>query len=87
MLKCRWNKFFNIPLVREIFSQYLFPFVNFRFEIFLLFNRIEGREVVRFDLPQWSKVEHLKLPKLSSDVYVARLVSTKNSANVKFFVE
>jgi hypothetical protein len=49
-------------------------------------NNIDGREVARYSLPQWSSVQHVKLPKLAAGVYVARLVNEKASANVKFSV-
>jgi hypothetical protein len=32
-------------------------------------------------------VQHLKLPKLSSGVYLARLISNRTTAKVKFFIE
>jgi hypothetical protein len=54
-----------------------------------VFN-VNGQEVARFSLPQWSSVQRLKLPKLASGVYMARL-SVPNSqlatASVKFVVE
>ncbi|MCX6291605.1 MAG: hypothetical protein NT126_07550 [Bacteroidetes bacterium] len=53
----------------------------------LILNNIEGQEVARFHLPQWSSVQHLKLPKLSGGVYLARLLGNHISANVKFNVE
>ncbi len=53
----------------------------------LIINNIEGKEVISYNLPQWSSVQHLKLPKLSGGIYIARLLSNKSSADVKFFVE
>ncbi|MCX6290300.1 MAG: T9SS type A sorting domain-containing protein, partial [Bacteroidetes bacterium] len=53
----------------------------------IVINNIEGKEVARYQLPQWSSVQHLKLPKLSGGVYLARLISNRTSANVKFLVE
>ncbi len=54
---------------------------------FLVINNSEGKEVARYELPQWSSVQHLKLPELSAGVYLARLISDKSVAGVKFFVE
>ncbi len=54
---------------------------------FLIINNTEGKEVARYELPLWSSVQHLKLPKLSSGVYVARLVGKSALGNVKFLVE
>ena len=53
----------------------------------LIINNTEGKEVACYSLPQWSSVQHLKLPKLSGGVYLARLVGSKTIADVKFFVE
>lgn len=53
----------------------------------IVINNIERKEVARYYLPLWSSVQHVKLPKLSSGIYLARLLSNKSSANVKFFVE
>ena len=54
---------------------------------FIILNSIEGKELARYQLPQWSSVQHVRLPKFSGGVYIARLMSTKNSANVKFIVK
>jgi hypothetical protein len=54
---------------------------------FLVVNNTEGKEVIHYELPQWSSVQHLKLPKLSSGIYLARIVSKNVSGNAKFIVE
>jgi hypothetical protein len=50
---------------------------------------INGKEVTRYALPQWSTTQKIKLPELSSGVYVARLISNSQHqiSNVKFVVE
>ena len=48
---------------------------------------IEGKEVAHYSLPQWSSVQHLKLPELSSGIYLARFLSGDFSATVKFVKE
>ena len=48
---------------------------------------IEGKEVAKYNLPQWSSVQHLKLPKLSAGVYLARLTQGKVVADTKFLKE
>jgi hypothetical protein len=53
----------------------------------IVINDINGREVARYALPQWSSVQHLKLPQLSSGIYIARLTGGEAAANVKFVVE
>ncbi|MCX6290572.1 MAG: T9SS type A sorting domain-containing protein, partial [Bacteroidetes bacterium] len=52
----------------------------------IVINNMEGKEVVRYQLPQWSSVQHFKLPEFSRGIYLARLMSNHASANVKFFV-
>jgi hypothetical protein len=54
---------------------------------FISIINLEGKEVVRYQLPQWSSVQHLKLPKLSGGLYLARLVGNRTSGSVKFIVE
>ncbi|MCX6290297.1 MAG: hypothetical protein NT126_00865 [Bacteroidetes bacterium] len=53
----------------------------------IVINDIEGKEIVRYHIPQWSSIQHLKLPKLSGGVYLARLLGNHTSANLKFFIE
>lgn len=48
---------------------------------------IEGKEVVQYHLPQWSSIQHLKLPKLSGGIYLARLVQGDVISEVKFIKE
>jgi len=56
---------------------------------------IEGKEVATYRLPQWSSVQHVKLPKLANGVYLAQMLNAQTSepgnvnstANVKFIVE
>jgi hypothetical protein len=51
-----------------------------------IFN-IDGKKVVEYHLPQWSSIQHIKLPKLSRGIYLARLISGSVTGNVKFVVE
>ncbi len=51
-----------------------------------IFN-IDGKNVAEFHLPQWSSVQHVKLPKLSSGIYLARFASKMITENIKFVVE
>lgn len=53
---------------------------------FLIINSTEGKEVARYELPQWSTVQHLKLPKLVDGVYIARIMNGKFETNTKFVV-
>ena len=53
----------------------------------LIIDNTEGREMIRYNLPQWNSVQHLKLPKLSSGIYLARLIGSKVVGDVKFLVE
>ena len=53
----------------------------------IVINDMEGKEVLRYLLPQWSSVQHIKLPKLSGGIYMARLISNNSEADVKFLVE
>jgi hypothetical protein len=55
----------------------------------IVINDVNGREVMRYTLPQWSSTETLKLPQVAKGVYVARLISDSRFAvaNVKFVVE
>ncbi len=54
---------------------------------FVVINNTEGKEVTRCELPQWSSIQHLTLPKLSTGVYIARFLNAKFESNVKFVVE
>jgi len=50
----------------------------------------EGKEVVSYGLPQWSSVQHVKLPKLAKGVYLARLLTPNSklqTPNIKFLVQ
>ncbi|MCX6292011.1 MAG: T9SS type A sorting domain-containing protein [Bacteroidetes bacterium] len=53
----------------------------------IIINDIDGKEIVQYRLPQWSSVQHVKLPALSGGIYLARLLGNHTSANVKFLVE
>ncbi|MCX6291333.1 MAG: T9SS type A sorting domain-containing protein, partial [Bacteroidetes bacterium] len=75
---------FPNPVVND---EVTFTYNVLKESVLLILNNIEGQEVARFHLPQWSSVQHLKLPKLSSGIYLARLLGNHTSANVKFFVE
>jgi hypothetical protein len=48
---------------------------------------IEGKEVMHYTIPQWSSVQHLKLPKFSNGIYMARLTQGKKISSVKFLKE
>jgi len=48
---------------------------------------IEGKEVAHYIIPQWSSVQHLKLPKMTGGVYMARLTQGNAVANTKFLKE
>jgi hypothetical protein len=54
--------------------------------IISVFN-IDGKEVAKYKLPQWSSLQHFRLPALSSGIYLARLTSKSIAENVKFVVE
>lgn len=51
-----------------------------------IFN-IDGKKVAEYHLPQWSSIQHLKIPQLASGIYLARLSSNSKTGNVKFVVE
>jgi hypothetical protein len=68
-------------------SEITFTYPSFGSPSEIVINNIDGKEVVRYALPLWSTVQHLKLPKLAAGVYVARLVGGRESANVKFVVQ
>jgi len=53
----------------------------------IIINNINGAVVAKYDLPQWSSVQHIKLPKLALGVYIARLISDHTVGNVKFVIE
>jgi hypothetical protein len=55
----------------------------------IVINDINGKEMVRYALPQWSSVHKVKLPEMSRGVYVARLLIPNSQfpiPNVKFVV-
>jgi len=54
--------------------------------IILLFN-LDGKEVAKYYLPQWSSMQHVKLPKVASGVYLARLEMNGEYFDVKFIVD
>jgi hypothetical protein len=54
--------------------------------IITIYN-VEGKEVAHYSLPQWSSVQHLKLPELASGLYLARLVQGMDVGSVKFLKE
>ena len=53
----------------------------------IIINNIDGEEIVHYVLPQWSSVQHVRLPEISSGIYLARRISEHISVNVKFLVE
>jgi hypothetical protein len=56
----------------------------------IIINDINGREVMRYALPQWSSIQTLKLPQMARGMYVARLLIPDSQfpiPNVKFVVE
>jgi hypothetical protein len=55
----------------------------------IIINDVNGREVIRYSLSQWSSTQTIKLPQMVSGVYVARLISNFQFpiSNVKFVVE
>jgi hypothetical protein len=53
----------------------------------LLINNTEGKEVFRYELPCWSSIQHVRIPKLSGGIYLTRFISKGFSANVKFLVQ
>jgi hypothetical protein len=53
----------------------------------LLINNIEGKQMARYTLPQWSSFQKIKLPVLSPGIYIARLQNERVNTNVKFVVE
>lgn len=69
------------------YEEITFAYPSTREHSIIIIYNIEGNEVARYLLPQWSSVQHVTLPKLSSGVYLARLISNRVSGNVKFFVE
>lgn len=54
---------------------------------FIIVNNADGKEVARYGLPQWSSVQHFKLPKLSTGIYVARFLNKKFQSSLKLIVE
>jgi hypothetical protein len=53
----------------------------------IIINDINGREIARYALPQWSSTQTVKLPQMAAGIYIARLTGEKEDANVKFVVE
>jgi hypothetical protein len=55
----------------------------------IIINDINGKEIIRYRLPQWSTTQTVKLPNISAGVYIARLISNEQFqiSNVKFVVE
>jgi hypothetical protein len=56
----------------------------------IIINDINGREVMHYNLPQWSSTQTLKLPQMARGIYVARLLIPNSQfpiPNVKFVVE
>jgi hypothetical protein len=53
----------------------------------IIINDINGKEIVRYSLPQWSSVYHEKLPAMHAGIYVARLAGNRAEGMVKFVVE
>jgi hypothetical protein len=78
-------KLFPNPVTKN--EEVTFTYPSTGDKTFLVINNTEGKEISNYELPQWSNVQHLKLPKLSRGVYVARLVSKSILGNVKFLVE
>ena len=48
---------------------------------------LEGKEIMKYALPEWSSIQHLVLPELPSGIYMARMRSGSGSGSVKFLVE
>ena len=48
---------------------------------------IEGKEIGKYNIPQWSSIQHIKLPKLAGGIYLARLESKEQVANIKFIIK
>jgi len=48
---------------------------------------VDGKEVAKYYLPQWSSIQHVKLPKLVSGIYLARLEMNDRYSEVKFIIE
>jgi hypothetical protein len=52
----------------------------------IIYNE-EGQQVAQYTIPQWSSNQHLKLPKLASGIYMARLKQGNAISSVKFIKE
>jgi hypothetical protein len=48
---------------------------------------LEGKEIMKYALPEWSSIQHLVLPELPSGIYMARMRSGSGIGSVKFLVE
>jgi hypothetical protein len=53
----------------------------------IIINDVNGKEVVRYALPQWSSTQTVKLPQMACGIYVARMVGENVLGNVKFVVQ
>jgi hypothetical protein len=67
-------------------SEITFTYPSLASQSEIVLNNIDGKEVARYSLPLSSNAHHVKLPKLAEGIYVARLVGSSFSANVKFVI-
>jgi hypothetical protein len=82
------NIFINIypnPISSNSTITFTYPSTGEKKEIVI--NDVNGKEVVRYALPQWSTTQTVKLPQMAGGIYIARLAGENGSANVKFVVE
>jgi len=71
-------------------SEITFTYPSLTFPSEMIINNMDGREVAKYQLPQGSNMQHLKLPEMAKGIYVARLLtpgSQLQTSNVKFAVE
>ena len=48
---------------------------------------LEGKEIIKYSLPEWSSIQHLVLPQLPSGIYMAKMSSGSGTGSVKFMVK
>ena len=53
----------------------------------IVINDINGKEIMRYSLPEGSSLQHVKLPEMHAGIYVARLMGSGVEGNVKFVVQ
>jgi hypothetical protein len=78
-------KLFPNPAYSNAEITFTYPSTGEQREIVI--NDINGKEMAHYPLPQWSSVQHLKLPEMDKGVYLARLLSKNYSANTKFIIQ